>query len=85
MTQINLTILAGVDGGLIVYENVDGESVLVFGGDLEASTKYLTSRMSKIIVSGERKEIAGSVKNGKGRETPISTSLRRLDELEGAA
>ena len=82
MTQLNITLLAGLDGGLIVYENVDGEPVLVFGGDLDASTKYLTSRMSKIIVSGERKETAA---NGRARDAHTSNIHRRLDELEGAA
>jgi len=49
-TQIQISILSGQDGGLVIYETVDDDSVLVFGGDLEAAGKYLTSRMGKIIV-----------------------------------
>lgn len=84
MQQINIFLIAGQDGGLIVYELVDGENVLVFGGDLEASTKYLTGRMSKIIVTGERPQREITAKKPV-REITISDRLRSLDEAESAA
>lgn len=49
MNELNITILKGRDGGLIVYENIDGESVLIFGGNLEEASKYLSTRMGSII------------------------------------
>lgn len=84
MNAINLSIIAGQDGGLVIYEFIDGETTQtpVFGGDLGAASKYLESRMSKIIVTGERKESAAPRKTT--REAPISTNLRRLEELEAA-
>ena len=46
--QITLTILSGTHGGLIVYETIEGEQHLVFGGDHEAATKYLATRMANL-------------------------------------
>ena len=83
MNAINISILAGQDGGLVVYELVEGETMqtLVFGGDLAAATKYLEGRMSRIIVTSERKEAAPRKAI---REAPISTNLRKLEELDAA-
>lgn len=47
--QTTVTICAGFDGGIIIYESAQGESRLVFGGDHEAATKYLASRMARLI------------------------------------
>lgn len=52
--QINLSIMAAQDGGLVVYEFSEGtDQTLVFGGDLDATTKYLNNRMGKVIVGAE--------------------------------
>lgn len=52
--QIGLSILAAQDGGLVIYEYINGsEQSLVFGGNLEAATLYLSSRMSRIVVQSE--------------------------------
>jgi hypothetical protein len=58
----NLTILAGADGGIIIYEAVpvhfDGasEQKLVFGGNLEEASKYLTRRMQGLLDDNAKKE-----------------------------
>lgn len=83
MQQINLSILAGQDGGLVVYELVDGEQSLVFGGDLDAVTKYMNGRMAKIVVSPDRQKDAP--KPILTRETPLSSAFRRLEETDAAA
>lgn len=76
MQQINISILAGQDGGLIVYEAVDGEQVLAFGGNLDEASKYLSSRMSKVIVTGgERREVPHQ------RSMPL---LRKVEDLDVA-
>lgn len=55
MNQLNLTIVPGQDGGIIIYEFIDGaEQVPVFGGDLDATTKYLSNRMSKVVATGDQ-------------------------------
>lgn len=81
--QLNLTVFAGQDGGLVIYELIDGEQVLVFGGDLEAFSKYMNARGSKIIVTTDRpaKEPPRQIAR---REAPVSANLRRLEELEAA-
>lgn len=85
MQQITLSIIAAQDGGIVLYEAVDGENVLAFGGDLPSVTKYLEARMSKIIVTGDRKhEVTRAAVTASAREAPISTSLRRLEQVEAA-
>lgn len=42
--QISLTVLAGTDGGLIIYEG----DRLVFGGNLDEATTYLHRRMEDL-------------------------------------
>jgi len=83
MTQLGLTIVAGQDGGLVIYELIDGEQVLVFGGDLEAFTKYMNARGSKIIVTADRPSKEPSRPTAR-REAPVTANLRRLEELEAA-
>lgn len=56
--QITVTIYGGFDGGLVVYESVDGESRLVFGGDHEAATKYLSGRMVGLLGAAEPGPVA---------------------------
>lgn len=46
--QIMLTILAGTDGGLIVYETLESENRLVFGGNLDEVSAYLHQRMDRL-------------------------------------
>lgn len=44
-----LTIMAGFDGGLIIYDGSNGGSRLVFGGNIDEASKYLNDRMSKLL------------------------------------
>lgn len=44
-----LTVMAGFDGGLIVYDGSNGGSRLVFGGNIEEASRYLTARMEKLV------------------------------------
>lgn len=52
--EINISIVSGQDGGLVVYENVDDKSVVAFAGDAEATSKYLYGRMGAIIVDAKK-------------------------------
>lgn len=48
--QITVTVLSGFDGGFIVYETViDEPTRLVFGGNLDEVSTYLTGRMKGLI------------------------------------
>lgn len=78
--QINLTIISGADGGLIVYENLDGESALMFGGDLDATSKYLTTRMQRISTSAEQ-----SVKLSPAARETIGRRLLEICDTDSAA
>lgn len=51
-----LTVMAGFDGGLIIYDGSNGGSRLVFGGNIEEASRYITARMEKL-VSEPPKEI----------------------------
>ena len=73
---IIVNIMAGQDGGLVVYEAVDAEQTLVFGGDLDAVTKYLNTRLARIVHQPEQ---APPTRPGL-REAPISAALRRLED-----
>jgi hypothetical protein len=84
--QIDLSLVPGQDGGLVVYENVESENVLAFAGDLEATSKYLTGRMGAIIVD-PRVEPAprASVSRITARE-PVAgaPSTRMIDHFRAA-
>jgi hypothetical protein len=47
--QIIVTILGGLDGGLVIYETVEGEQQLTFGGNLDEASKYLTNKMRSLV------------------------------------
>lgn len=88
--QTTVTICAGFDGGIIIYESAQGESRLVFGGDHEAATKYLASRMARLIdenakepgVFGfEDQHPAPVVAKPVIRSTKLADRLARIDEV----
>lgn len=81
LNQLNISILSAQDGGLVVYEAVEGEQTLVFGGNLDEASKYLHSRMSKIVLSPDRPR---EIRPNAVREAPMSVALRRLEEVEVA-
>lgn len=47
--QMVLTVIAGFEGGLIIYDGTNGTSRLLFGGNLDEASKYLTARMEKLL------------------------------------
>lgn len=94
--QVTLTICAGFDGGIIVYESDHSDSRLVFGGDHEAATKYLAGRMARLIDDNAKEpgveedyylKTAPRVTeppNGYtpgGRKLTIGERLQRIDEV----
>lgn len=72
--QVTMTICAGFDGGIIIYESTHDESRLVFGGDHKAATEYLSGRMARLIDDNAKQP-------GEGGEydyaptTPVVTKL----------
>lgn len=79
---IQLTIYAGHDGGLICYETVlsgdaysTPESRLVFGGNLDEASKYLTGRMAGMLeVKVQPQEPSSQI------EQPVKIRVRRAKE-----
>ena len=86
---IQLTIMAGKDGGVIVYETVTEEDFgtidqhLVFGGNLEEASKYLTDRMGKMLTDPPRQIEAP--KSRRRRAEPAAEPLDVLELIEGEA
>lgn len=89
MQQLNLSIIPGQDGGIIIYEFTEGsEQIPVFGGDREASTKYLSDRMAKIIANTDRKEKSSRSESNVGKvyslkeiESSKALASELLDQL----
>lgn len=91
---IQLTIYAAQDGGAVFYETVAGDeygtpdSRLVFGGDLEASSKYLTGRISAMLEASGKlqkeppRQIEAPVKIRVRKPKPEADPLDVLDALE---
>lgn len=93
---INLTILAGQDGGLVIYESVNDEygapdSRLVFGGNLDEASKYLTSRMSGMLDENakmpktEPRQIEAPKIRRRKQEPQIDAVLDALEMVESEA
>ncbi len=83
--QITVTILNGFDGGLIIYENVDGDNRLVFGGNLSEASDYLTKRMEGLCKVQEKgPPLVGDPTYGDYRTTvqgrPLPLPLRDIAE-----
>lgn len=47
MDQINLTILSAKDGGVVVYEALDDQT-LVFAGNVKEASDYLSKRVGML-------------------------------------
>lgn len=71
-----LTIMAGFDGGRIVYETVHNDeygtpdSRLVFGGDADQCSKYVAERIAKMDTD-EPKELTRQI------EPPVKVRVRK--------
>ncbi len=57
--QINLCIMAGRDGGIAVYELLDGANQLVFAGNVEEFTAY-TKKRGETLVEDNKKAPANN-------------------------
>lgn len=86
---ITITIMAGFDGGRVVYESVLDEtgthdSRLVFGGDADQCSKYVADRIAKL--EGQPaapRQIEGPVKiRIRRKPEPVSDPLDTLDAME---
>ena len=86
-----LTVMAGFDGGRIVYESVIDEfgahdSRLVFGGNADEASKYVADRIAKMAEAGQ--EPARQIESPKVRRRrepqPVDV-LESLEILEGEA
>lgn len=84
-----ITIMAGFDGGRIVYEAVQDEfgthdSRLVFGGNADEVSKYVAERIAKLADAGPEqpvRQIEAPVKV-RVRRKPEPDPLEALDALE---
>ena len=90
---ITLTVMAGFDGGRIVYETVPSDeygthdSRLVFGGNVEETSKYVAKRIAEMSEAGAQspQQIAAPVKIKVRRKPgPVVDPLDALDALEMA-
>jgi hypothetical protein len=78
---IQLTIYAGQDGGLICYETVldteygTPDSRLVFGGNLDEASKYLTGRMAGMLDGKSEPQ-----ETPRQLEAPVKIRVRRAKE-----
>jgi len=90
--QITITVMAGYDGGRIVYETVPSDeygthdSRLVFGGNVEETSKYVAERIAKMSEAGvdpAPRQIEAPVKI-KVRRTKEPTPLDVLEALEAS-
>jgi hypothetical protein len=88
-----ITVMAGFDGGRIVYESVIDEfgahdSRLVFGGNADEASKYVAERISKMAEEPPRQVEAPKARRRKDtpewKEVPKS-SIDDLELLEGEA
>lgn len=77
--QIDLSIIAARDGGVVIYEAKDGDSVLVFGGDPQAATKYLAGRMEGL--QGQSPPAEPIPHYGSGTQTGQALGQARFDHL----
>lgn len=87
---IQLTIYAAQDGGAVFYETLTGDeygtpdSRLVFGGDLDASSKYLTGRIAAMLEESGKlpKEPPRQIEAPKIRVRKPKPAADALDALE---
>ena len=85
------TIMAGFDGGRVVYESVQDEfgthdSRLVFGGNHDEVAKYVADRIAKMDSQPPaQRQIEGPVKiRIRRKPEPVADPLDALDALETA-
>jgi hypothetical protein len=76
--QINLCIMAGRDGGIAVYELLDGANQLVFAGNVEEFTAY-TKKRGETLVEDNKKAPA------KNEHVAISLPRVRIDRGKAIA
>lgn len=86
---ITITIMAGFDGGRIVYESLQDEfgthdSRLVFGGDVDQCSKYVADRIAKLDSQpAAPRQIEQPAKiRIRRKPEPVSDPLDVLDVLE---
>lgn len=94
-----ITVMAGYDGGRIVYESVIDEygahdSRLVFGGNADEASKYVAERIAKLEDApqqqkDEPRQLEAPVKvrmrRPKSELQPVADHLDALEILEGEA